>query len=254
MSGRAQLATKQRQRDFHPLLSPPTWKYRNKMDDDVNDNTMASATPGLPLPLELVMRIVKFCTEHDPPNDPYDHFVLQHNSRVYAEPFVRRITWPAMPWPAYRIVIRLRLVCKQFRDASFQEFGKILGDRKFRLTKTDLKKLREIGQMEQLVPWIKTLTFGSARMLYPREVTSITFGYERYLVDNLSPDIARQVGAMKEMHIKYMSENESKQPGKDLLQVLAAFRKVENVRIVTSDNVDYLEGWLTPEQQKVVDS
>jgi hypothetical protein len=102
--------------------------------------------------------------------------------------------------------------------------------------------------MEQLVPRIKTLTFGNARMLYPREVTSITFGYERYLVDNLNPDIARQIEVVKEMHAKYMSKDESKQPEKDLLQALAAFRKVENVRIETSDNADYLEGWLTPEQ------
>jgi hypothetical protein len=224
------------------------------MGDDDKDNTMASATPGLPLPLELVIRIVNYCAEYDPPDDTYDHFVLQQNNGVYPVPFVHRITWPTTPWPASQNVIRVRLVCKQFRDASFQEFGKILGHRKFRLTKSDLKFLREIGQMEQLVPWIKTLTFGSARMLYPREVTSNTFGYERYLVDSLNPDIARQVEVVKEMHAKYMTENESKQPEKDLLQALAAFRKVENVRIETSDNANYLEGWLTPEQQKVVDS
>jgi hypothetical protein len=58
------------------------------MDDDDNDNTIACTAVGLPLPLELVIRIVNYCAEYDPPNDTYDHFVLQQNNGVYPVPFV----------------------------------------------------------------------------------------------------------------------------------------------------------------------
>jgi hypothetical protein len=150
-------------------------------DDNDNDNTMACTAVGLPLPLELVMRIVNYCTEYDPPEDKYDDFVMRQDSGVYNWTSYDRMTWSTIPWPAHQNVIRVRLVCKQFRDAFFQEFGKIMGDRKFRLTKTGLQDLREIGEMEQLVPWIKTLTFGSACMRDAQGVTPDGYGYGRYL-------------------------------------------------------------------------
>lgn len=38
----------------------------------------------------------------------------------------------------------------------------MLGHRRFRLTETGLRVLRDIGAVDALVPWIKTLTFASA--------------------------------------------------------------------------------------------
>jgi hypothetical protein len=51
-----------------------------------------------------------------------------------------------------------------------------------------------------------------------------------------------------------MTDEEPMNPEEDLPKALKAFRNVENVRIITSDNAKYLGGWLTPKQRKVVDS
>jgi hypothetical protein len=204
---------------------------------------MASITPGLPLPMELVVHIVKHCEEYDSPNDSYVGFLVPQSRGVYGHVALEeRKTWTTISWSTKRDIINIRSVCKQLKDASFQSFGKILGDRKFRLTKAGLQDLRDIGEVKQLVPWIKTLTFGSAQLRNPQD----------YL--NQKPTADRQVQAIEKLYSKYMAEEEEKEPEKILLQVLAVFRKLEGVRIILSDKTKYLGGWLSPEQQNVVES
>jgi hypothetical protein len=137
------------------------------------------------------------------------------------------------------------LVCKQFRSASFESFGTILGERRFRLTETGLQDLQDILKVKELVPWIKTLTFGTAQLSQSRT----EYFFDPSHVERF-PEIAQQAGALWSARSKYMARQQSVDYKSALSQVLVAFQNLRDARIVVVDKADYLGGWLTPELRR----
>lgn len=124
---------------------------------------MAPTRPGLPLPMEVVIAIVEHCEDFDWPYkdaNPHPQYSAGLADFHYGDDYA--VPWITIPPNAKRDICSIRLVCAQFKDASYASFGNILGDRRFRLTKTGLADLQGISANQRLAPCIKTLTFGTA--------------------------------------------------------------------------------------------
>jgi hypothetical protein len=155
------------------------------------------------------------------------------------------MSWPTAPASVKQDICIVSLVCKQFRSASFESFGTILGERRFRLTETGLQDLQDILKVKELVPWIKTLTFGTAQLSQSRTEDFFDPSHvERF------PEIAQQAGALRSAWSKNMARQQSVDYKSALPQVLVAFRNLKDARIVVVDKADYLGGWLTPELRR----
>jgi len=210
------------------------------------------------LPIELVIDIVKACVEYDRTNDSDTQCAALQASRTgYAPNDAERPVWNSPPVSAKKDVCNIRLVCKQFRDAAYESFGLILGYRRFRLTRIGREDLVAVGSNRNLAPWIQGLTFGCAQLGY----------------DTTSPDnhtyLQRPTQALTESQIEqciedmtseYMSESEADSDWledaetaiHELQTSLNSFKNLESVRVVVSDETDYLAGWLTQAQANFV--
>jgi hypothetical protein len=209
-----------------------------------------AALTGLPLPLELIANIVNCCAEYDSINDPdpdtrYAYFLADRDpgrTRNYDPP------WTTAPASVRQDVCNIRLVCKQFRSASFESFGTLLGDRRFRLIETGLQDLHDIEQVKQLVPWIKTLMFGTAQLSEERA--------RNYFVPcqfDGNPIITGHAEALKSAFTKCLARQQSLNQKRAFSKVLVAFRNLVNARIMVRDNAKYLGGRLTPELKESAD-
>lgn len=56
----------------------------------------------------------------------------------------------------------IRLVCKQLRAAAYESFATLLGMRRFTFANRGISDLKDIGAVQQLAPWVKTITLGCA--------------------------------------------------------------------------------------------
>lgn len=62
--------------------------------------------------------------------------------------------WMAASKSATIDICNIRLVCRQFEQASIATFGTLIGDRPFRFTDSGMRNLREISVVDVLSPWI----------------------------------------------------------------------------------------------------
>jgi hypothetical protein len=196
--------------------------------------------------MELVTKIVKHCEEYDWPWDPKGMYMQAQNAinGCYEHHKRDSVLWATARECTPQDICSVRLVCKQFKIASLESFGAILGHRRFRLTKIGLQDLHNISEITELVPWIKTLTFGTAQIDYSQR--------ERYI--NQIFESVRDVEAIQTVCVKDMVYEQSKEPEKLMIKVLLSFRNLENARIIVEDWLDYLGGWLMSEQEKFVDT
>jgi hypothetical protein len=155
------------------------------------------------------------------------------------------MSWTTAPASVKQDICIASLVCKQLRSASFESFGTILGERRFRLIETGLRDLQDILKVKELVPWIKTLTFGMAQLSQSRT----EYFFDPSHVERF-PEIAQQAGALWSARSKYMARQQSVDYKSALSQVLVAFQNLRDARIVVVDKADYLGGWLTPELRR----
>jgi hypothetical protein len=210
---------------------------------------MAGAIQGLPLPMEVVIKIVQHCEEYDWLDDPEAMFMgEQDNPHWYTGDNENRGTWKTATKSTKQDIRNVRLVCRQLKTGSLESFGAILGERIFRLTKIDLEDLFDIGKTAELLPWIKTLTFGTAQLCQGVH-DSVNFTTLQEHVDEHCQS-AQPFGTIEEAHTKCVAYEQSREPERDLTRVLPAFRNLENLRVVVVDKPDHHGGWLTPEQKE----
>lgn len=144
------------------------------MATNLRGATTDSARPGLPLPLEIVIKIVKHCEDYtkladDVADDDYAYAYTYDKDKY--EPYYDEDDDTVLPpWMIFsksaKFDIRnVRLVCKQFEQASTPSFGTLIGDRAFRFTRTGIQDLRNIAANEALVPWMKALTFETVELV-----------------------------------------------------------------------------------------
>lgn len=117
---------------------------------------------------KIVIEIVKDCVEYDMPFDDDAGYEGQPPKTAFYELVsVDRRTWATISSVVKKNISNILLVYKDLRDAAFESFGTILGDRRFRITNIGLADLEDIGSNQALAPWIKTLTFGTAQLESP---------------------------------------------------------------------------------------
>jgi hypothetical protein len=139
-------------------------------------------------------------------------------------------------------------MCKQFRSASSESFDTMLGDRRFRLTETGIQDLQDISRVKELVPWIKTLTFGTAQL---SQRGGECFLDPRYV--EKFPEIAEQAEALQSAWSEHMARQQSVDYKSALAQILVAFQNLKSARIVVVDKAECPGGWLTPELRRSAD-
>jgi hypothetical protein len=138
-------------------------------------------------------------------------------------------------------------MCKQFRSASSESFDTMLGDRRFRLTETGIQDLQDISRVKELVPCIKTLTFGTAQL---SQRGGECFLDPRYV--EKFPEIAEQAEALQSAWSEHMARQQSVDYKSALSQILVAFQNLKSARIVV-DKAECPGGWLTPELRRSAD-
>jgi hypothetical protein len=201
-----------------------------------------AAPTGLPLPLELVVYIVKCCAGYDSEEDPDTRYEYFSGGREFFGYEDYEATWTIAPYWTKQDICSIRLVCKQFRTASLESFGTVLGDRRFRITETGLRELQDIKAVKELVPWIKTLTFGTAELF---DHTA-----EDYLAPGDLPGDPIPVGQVKVLKSAfngYLVQHRSVDHKKALSEVLVAFQNLKVARIEVVDKSHYLWGMLDAE-------
>jgi hypothetical protein len=197
---------------------------------------------SLPLPLELVTHIIKRCAEYDiteDPNDRYGYFLAYKNADDRYEQ--HQVSWTNAPASVKQDICNVRLMCKQFRSASSESFDTMLGDRRFRLTETGIQDLQDISRVKELVPWIKTLTFGTAQL---SQRGGECFLDPRYV--EKFPEIAEEAEALQSAWSEHMARQQSVDYKSALAQILVAFQNLKSARIVVVDKAECPGGWLTP--------
>lgn len=118
-----------------------------------------------------------------------------------------------------------------------------------------MEDLEQIGSCEELAPWIKPLTFGTAQL----------FDLSDQLLVREYLNVVLAAGADKEQfksgresyaHAERMYETvyDDMKPKMPFSKVVKAFRNLENARVIVSDRAEYLAGWLTPQQKLVLQS
>lgn len=209
---------------------------------------------GLPFPPGLLFQISKCCEEIESPDGPYPQSITTPGHASDSPTFYGRLTWLKIKSSSIRDVCNIRLVCKQFRDASLASFASILGERRFRLTKIGLQDLQGIAACSGLAPYFKTLTFGSADVAKADTIRkwgdlSILSVLSRVKGDEV---ICRNFSDIHHALIgcHHLAERAIRNGLRDALN---AFPKLAILRVDVYDRPSYLGGWLTAEQRQSID-
>jgi hypothetical protein len=98
-----------------------------------------------------------------------------------------------------------------------------------RVKKTDINDLKGIAYFDKLAPWIKSLTFGTARIGPPRFSRPARHDYLRCPTGSL--DVSKSM--LRQLDSNFVKAYDSEQRTKDdLAEVLPAFSNVKNARII----------------------
>lgn len=174
-------------------------------------------------------------------------------------PHAANFTWNTTLITARQDICNIRLVTKQLRGASHESFAIVLGDRRVRLTKTGLSDLRSMAVNEDLVPWIRILTFGTAQLSalgnspighpYLQKSWSILSARERV---QPSTDVSSidEAFLAPENRKDWLTDYGS--AAEVLSGIFRALLRLENVRIILQDDTDFLHGWLSQGQAEFV--
>lgn len=212
------------------------------------------ATSSIPLPMELVIEIIKSFEDRDMSDDP----AAEHQELGAREAAKDSVPWLTASKSMKEDIINIRLVCKQFRDAAYESFARILSDRIFRWTRVGLGDLKGIAAQDNLTSWVRTITFGCAQFGFSSRAE-----HKLYLC--LSASTIQRLYAeelMLSIDKEYNTESRRKAVWLDdttcavrkLAAVFKAFPRLQNVRIVAHDRPVYLGGWLSQEEAQTVSS
>ena len=190
------------------------------------------------VPLEIISAIVEQLEQLTISDDAFSH-----STETFKD---GPVSWLSHTVESRQDVRKFRLVCRKFYNGSFKSFGKILGDRKFRITKVGLQDLKGIAKVKGLVPYIQILTFGNARFI---DIDSWHGSQSPKVVLAHVPDSkdrTRLCSALKEAS-QWASYENTDRHVELLTSALKAFANLKSIRLVDSDRVDHdnhLAGWM----------
>lgn len=192
------------------------------------------------LPLELVAMVMERLVEYNLAPGRYTKYTEEYAEEpCFQGRSIDPITnWVKLTGEARMAILNARLSCWKLHAASSTSFATLLGDRKFRYTKTGLDDPEHVAQQTALVPHITTLTIacGGFRnvddMHSVREaVVELEVADQNRLLEAYAQCAAWQGDEILDYQCK-------------LASVFRMFPKLSTIRINTRDNPRYLGGWL----------
>jgi hypothetical protein len=195
------------------------------------------------LPLELVAMVYDHLLEYDLAPDPISEFTEQPNEKLVLHSWCEQVTvsWNTLTADTRSHVLTARLACRKLYHASNASFAKVLGDRKFRYTKTGIQDLQHFGLEDDLYLYIRTLTIGCSGFRILNDLHRV-----RDVVDDLDDkDRIRLLNAYEQCAEWQRDEHKSRYT--TLAKILESFPNLAMMRIDTNDKPVHLGGWLQAE-------
>ncbi|KAF2497488.1 hypothetical protein BU16DRAFT_559232 [Lophium mytilinum] len=206
-------------------------------------------------------------------------FVVQHLEELYVPAFtdstdeenIGFYKWPILTEQSRCDILSIRQTSRDFRQAAWKSFGRLVGDLHFRLIGPDLDDLAEISKVADLAPWVRTLTFGTGGFNgqeIPDEQQRNIVSWPRRnsaLFDELPVFMKgrKEESAFLGMVQKYMEchKNQEELYASDrgvnaLMAALRTLKQVKKVRICIYDPIrkagTHLRAWLAPEERELM--
>lgn len=207
------------------------------------------------LPLEIVSLIVGQLEELDVGEKPHSQLwetpkdkLVHLRTTLYDQ--ADYMNWLLFADASRNNICNARLVCRAFYNGSFKTFGKLLGDRRIRITKTGIHDLVCLGGTIYLNPYIQTLTFGTARFLDSNHANV------QDCLQKLNPSESSRLLRAYRFYSEWQRTNNKRQLRTTLRAMLQMFPNLQKLRIVHQDvPVHHLGGWLHSESdRRLVDS
>ncbi|KAF2789142.1 hypothetical protein K505DRAFT_98261 [Melanomma pulvis-pyrius CBS 109.77] len=207
------------------------------------------------LPLEIISFIVGQLEELDVGEKPHSQFwetpkdTLVHlRTNLYDQ--ADYMNWLLFTNGSRNNICNARLVCRAFYNGSFKSFGKLLGDRRIRITKTGIHDLDCIGNAIYLNPYIQTLTFGTAGFLDSNHANV------QDCLQKLNPSDSSRLLSAYRICSEWQRRTNKNQLRIILRAMLQVFPNLQRLRIVHQDvPVNHLGVWLHHESdRRLVDS
>jgi hypothetical protein len=175
-----------------------------------------------------------------------------HGWTMIDPPYCQGTGWHFHTKASREAICNFRLVCRRFGHASVSNFGELLGDRRFRLTKVGLEDLQAMSAVASLQPHIRTLTFGGSRF------STLKAGENDALVETLKllpdPHLGRLANAYHEAYLWQLSHGGTHcQPR--LEAILASLPNLRTTKFILSDTAKpetHLGGWLSSGDKEIL--
>lgn len=205
------------------------------------------------LPIEIVILVFENLEDLDLAPTPYSRFTEDPADQlVYGDDrnniyhkIGRSNCWVNLTQGSYADILNARLAFSVLYHASHKSFAKLLGDRRFRLTNIGFQDLILVSRNKNLIPHIKTLTFGCATFRRIFGINKSGFVWPRTFLSGLhSQDRARLAAAY--MACRNWQHDNMESHTKHLASIVRGFPNLDSVRVVTVDHVAHLGGWLKP--------
>jgi hypothetical protein len=203
------------------------------------------------LPLELSILVYESLENVDLAPTPYSQFTEEPADRlVYGDSDVRQHAgcnscWIQLTHASCTDILNARLACSSLYNASHKTFARLLGDRRFRLTNFGFQDLILISRKKDLIPHIKTMTFGCATFRRNLGISESGFVWPSNFLSGLHlQDRARLAAAY--LACRDWQHDNMESHTQLLASILRAFPNLDSIRMVTVDHVAHLGGWLKP--------
>jgi hypothetical protein len=180
------------------------------------------------LPLELVAMVYDHLLEYDLAPDPISEFTEQPNEKLVLHSWCEQVTvsWNTLTADTRSHVLTARLACRKLYHASNASFAKVLGDRKFRYTKTGIQDLQHFGLEDDLYLYIRTLTIGCSGFRILNDLHRV-----RDVVDDLDDkDRIRLLNAYEQCAEWQRDEHKSRYT--TLAKILESFPNPSKIRMI----------------------
>ncbi|KAF2246471.1 hypothetical protein BU26DRAFT_520942 [Trematosphaeria pertusa] len=200
------------------------------------------------MPLELTTMIVEQLEEFDLASQSHSSFIEMPTDRLVLArhwPAREDVMWVTFTNASRSNIYNARSASRRLYAASFKSFAKLLGDRRFRLTKPNMGDLKDISRAGFLRPYVQTLTFGTATFLPPDH---------KILHDCLQGLKQRDRDRLVASYNKCATWQQTHMPDlpASLAAVLGVFPQLDTIRIAVFDFPAELAGWLGPGDQDIV--
>ncbi|KAF9691949.1 hypothetical protein EKO04_009859 [Ascochyta lentis] len=203
------------------------------------------------LPLELVTTVFECLEELNLATTPYSEFTeepadqLVYGANDAHERAGHNSCWLNLTRASCVNILNARLAFSALYDASHKTFARLLGNRTFRLTNVGFQDLILISRKKDLLPYLRTLTLGCANFRQNLGINESGFVWPCAFLSGLNIEDRSRLAATY-MQCRDWQHDNMKSHTQTLASILRSLPNLDTIRMVISDRVLHLGGWLKP--------